>query len=61
VRQKTYRKKLKYVNYYADLSYGNNSQKPGMTEYEYEEEKEFFLNNLKIIADNRINIENKFH
>ncbi|CAI6376671.1 unnamed protein product [Macrosiphum euphorbiae] len=28
-----------------------------MTENEYEEEKIFFLNNLKIIADNRINIE----
>lgn len=28
-----------------------------MTENEYKEEKEIFLNNLKIIADNRINIE----
>jgi len=57
LRQKTYRKKLKYVNDSADPSYGNNAQKPDMTENEYEEEKKFFLNNLKIIADNRINIE----
>jgi len=28
-----------------------------MTENEYEKEKEIFLNNLKIIADNRIQIE----
>jgi len=56
-RQKTYRKKLKYVNDYVDPSYGNSAQKPDMAKNEYEEEKEFFLNNLKIIADNRINIE----
>ena len=57
LRQKTYRKKLKYVNDSADPSYGDNAQKPDMTENEYEEEKKIFLNNLKIIADNRINIE----
>jgi len=42
LRQKTYRKKLKYVNDSADPSYGNNAQKLDMTENEYEEEKKFF-------------------
>lgn len=49
--------KIKICKWPADPSYGNNAQKPDITENEYEEEKEIVLNNLKIIADNRINIE----
>jgi len=57
VRHKTYRKKLKFRSDNIDPSYGENSQKPDMTEEQYEEEKNNVLQLLKEMSANRKIIE----
>ncbi|KAL5246402.1 hypothetical protein ACI65C_013810 [Semiaphis heraclei] len=59
VRHKTYRKKLKFRSDNIDPSYGENSQKPDMTEEQYEEEKNNVLQLLKEMSAYRKIIERK--
>jgi len=57
LRSKSYRKKLKYSNKNVDPSYGENSQKPDMTNEQFDEEKENILQLLKEMSVNRDKIE----
>jgi len=57
IRHKSYRKKLKFQSDNIDPSYGEHSQKPDMTEEEYEEEENNVLQLLKEMSANRKIIE----